>query len=455
MTPRPSCDIGELIDRGFSPLQLRVVLLCALVALLDGIDTQSIGVAAPSLAAKLGLPLPAIGPVLSAALFGAMFGAMAFGPLADMLGRKRLLCLATAGFGVFTLLTAWADSYWTLIACRFLAGMGLGGAVPCFVALTSEYVPAHRRAMVVGVQYAVFPLGGMVGGFLSAFLLRHYDWEMIFIVGGTLPLIVALILLVALPESVRFLLTRCGSTKAVEAIMQRIAPEAARIGAVYTSREPRLPGASVKHLFAAGRARTTMGLWVPFFMGFGMFAIAVLWAPALLRRDGLSPADTAFAVAFNGLGAFLGSMAVGRLMERSSPAVALIPCFLLGALATASLGMVGTSATFAAVNMLVHGLALGAGTTGMIAFAALIYPTAIRSTGVGWAMAAGRMGQAVAPLIAAGLLLIGWQVWAIFLAIGLGPLLAIPFIARIGRDGGGPQAGISRPARAPAPEHGP
>ena len=164
MGPSEVCDVGARIDRGFTALQIRVVLLCALVALLDGIDTQSIGVAAPALASKLGIPLSAIGPVLSAALFGAMFGALAFGPLADRLGRKRLLCFATAVFGVFTLLTAQAETYWTLVLCRFLAGAGLGGAVPCFVALTSEYVPTRRRALVVSMQYAIALVGRAIQG---------------------------------------------------------------------------------------------------------------------------------------------------------------------------------------------------------------------------------------------------------------------------------------------------
>ena len=164
----PAVNITDLIDsnpiRGF---QIGIFVLCALVALLDGVDTQSIGVAAPFIAENLGIPVTSFGPIFSSALLGAMLGALTFGPLADRFGRKVMLIIATLVFAIFTLATPFSDSVGTLMACRLLAGIGLGGATPCFIALTSEYTPVSKRAMVVTAQWAAFPLGGMLGGLLK------------------------------------------------------------------------------------------------------------------------------------------------------------------------------------------------------------------------------------------------------------------------------------------------
>jgi AAHS family 4-hydroxybenzoate transporter-like MFS transporter len=160
-------NVTRLIDDGpLSRFQIGVIICCALVSALDGIDTQSIGVAAPSIADGLGIKIADFGPIFSAALLGATIGAATFGPLADRLGRKTLLIIAAILFGVFTILTAFANSVPTLYAFRLLAGLGLGGATPCFIALTSEYAPARLRAALVTVMWSAFPLGAMLGGLL-------------------------------------------------------------------------------------------------------------------------------------------------------------------------------------------------------------------------------------------------------------------------------------------------
>ena len=159
-------NVNRLIDDGpVRPFQVFAISLCALVAFLDGADTQSIAVAAPIIADNLKLTRAALGPLFSAALLGAAIGALTFGPLGDRFGRKRMLVLATIIFGIFTLATALATSYESLLAIRFAAGIGLGGATPCFLALASEFSPGRRRAMVASLIWAAFPLGGSIGGF--------------------------------------------------------------------------------------------------------------------------------------------------------------------------------------------------------------------------------------------------------------------------------------------------
>jgi MFS transporter, AAHS family, 4-hydroxybenzoate transporter len=420
--------VTRLIDEGsLTSFQIGTIVCCALVSMFDGIDTQSIGVAAPFIAESLGIKIASFGPIFSSALVGATIGAASFGPLADRLGRKTLLLVAVVLIGVFTILTALANSVGMLMLCRMMAGLGLGGATPCFIALTSEYAPARRRATLVTLMWSAFPLGGMLGGLLNTYLLVAIGWRAIFYIGGVAPLLFAVFLLWYLPESIKFLLLRRNDSAAVAGIVARLrVPISA--GAQFFVDEKNLPGVAIKHLFTEGRALGTLLLWVPFFMGFGILTVATLWTPSLLRLNGIAPAATAFVIAFNGLGAFFGQSTAGRLMQRFGVLIIMFPAFVLGTAATVGLGYGASSVPLAAAFIGLVGLFLGLGTAGAIALAALIYPTSIRSTGIGWAMAMGRFGQIVGPLIAGALLGAGWTADRIMMVIAVGGLIAAVFV---------------------------
>jgi AAHS family 4-hydroxybenzoate transporter-like MFS transporter len=195
-----------------------------------------------------------------------------------------------------------------------------------------------------------------------------------------------------------------------------------------TADDDRLPGLPLRLVFTEGRALGTLLLWVPFFMGFGILTVAILWTPSLLRLNGIPPAATAFVAAFQGLGALFGQGASGKLVERFGVIPVLVPAFILGALATAGLGYGAHSVGLAALFIGLNGLFMGLGSAGAIALAALIYPTAIRSTGVGLGMAMGRFGQMVGPLIAGGMLGAGWTAGPIMAWIASGGLIAALFV---------------------------
>src|ERR1700753_3823345 len=164
MAAASAFNVSELIDtRPLGALQIRIVALCTLVALLDGLDLQAIGLAAPGMAADLHIPPAWLSAVFSAALAGLSLGAFSFGVLADRVGRKTVLIGATAWFGIFTICTALAPNFTVLLVFRFLAGVGLGGAMPSFISLTSEYCPRRLRVGIVAILWAGFPLGGAVG----------------------------------------------------------------------------------------------------------------------------------------------------------------------------------------------------------------------------------------------------------------------------------------------------
>lgn len=429
MTAPNTVNVSRLIDEiPLTRLQLLVFLLSACINLLDGMDSQSIGVAAPFIAAGLGLKLAEFGPIFSAALLGAALGAIGFGALADRVGRKPLLIVAAIVIGVFTLLTAQAPSRTSLILFRFLAGIGLGGATPCFIAMTSEYAPSRYRAAWITVMWAGFPVGGMIGGFTNSLLIPAFGWRAVFYLGGILPLLLAVVLVAVLPESLKFLVVHPHRSAAARHVLRRLGVRDIDSQTLLTADDDRLPGFPMRQVFADGRAIGTLLLWVPFFMGFGILAAAVLWTPSLLRLNGISPAATAFVVAFNGLGACIGQAASGRLVERFGMIPTLVPAFVLGAAATVGLGYGASSVALAATFIGLIGLFIGLGSAGAIALAAILYPTAVRSSGVGLGMAMGRFGQVASPLLAGTLLGLGWRADQIMLAIAAGGLIAAVFV---------------------------
>jgi AAHS family 4-hydroxybenzoate transporter-like MFS transporter len=424
-----SLNVSRLIDeRPVGRLQLLVFVCCAAVSLLDGMDTQSIGVAAPFIAQELGLKASEFGPIFSAALLGAALGAVGFGLMADRAGRKPLLLLALLMMAVFTSLTAYAPSRLWLLTLRFMAGVGLGGATPCFIALTSEYAPERSRGAWVTAMWTGFPLGIMLGAFTSALLIPHFGWRAIFYIGGIAPGLLMLVLAKVLPESLRFLTLRANRNAAARDILYRLGAPVPDRHTVLIADDDRLSGLPLRHVFTEGRAVGTLLLWVPFFSGFGILAVSLLWTPLLLRASGISPAATAFVVAFEGLGALIGQGTAGRLVERFGVMPTLVPAFIFGAAATAGLGYGATSVALAATFTGLLGLFIGLGTGGAIALSATIYPTMIRSTGVGLAMACGRFGQVGAPLITGALLSLGWRVDQIMLVVSTGGVVAAVFI---------------------------
>src|ERR1700720_1537609 len=199
-------DVAEFSDQqpvgGF---QIRLLLTCAAVLFLGGFDPQAIGYVAPALAKEWGLTKAALGPVFSAGLFGLMIGALLFGPLADRIGRKKIIIFSTLAFGIGTLITAFVNDVNTLLVIRLLTGLGLGGAMPNTIALTSEFSPHRRRATMVMVMFVGFSMGAALGGFLAAALIPQFGWRSGFVVGGLAPLLLVPILARRLPESVRFL----------------------------------------------------------------------------------------------------------------------------------------------------------------------------------------------------------------------------------------------------------
>jgi MFS transporter, AAHS family, 4-hydroxybenzoate transporter len=410
-------DVAEFIDaQPVGRFQIRLLLTCAAVLFLDGFDTQAIGYVAPALAKEWGLSKGALGPVFSAGLFGLMIGALLLGPVADRIGRKKVIILSTVAFGVGALVTSVVQDISALIVVRFLTGLGLGGAMPNAIALTSEFNPRRRRATMVMLMFCGFSLGGALGGLVAAALIPQFGWRSVFIVGGIAPLFLAPILAMRLPESVRFLALTGGADARVERLLGFINPKAPFAPATrFAVHEPALAGIPVKHLFRDGRALATLLLWVLFFMSLLDIYFLSNWLPTVLSDFGASVSKAAEVGSLLQVGGVVGTLVLGSIIDRFSfRAVALV--YFAAVFAIGAIGQLGYSIALIGIAIFAAGFCIAGGQIAANALAAAFYPTSVRATGVGWALGIGRIGSIIGPLVGGALLATNWSAGQVFLA---------------------------------------
>jgi AAHS family 4-hydroxybenzoate transporter-like MFS transporter len=423
--------VNEIIDsQPLSRLQLNAIALCSLVLLLDGFDTQAMGFLVPPIAEELGIPLSAFGPVLSAGLFGLMIGAMSAGPIADRWGRRSAIIVSSLVFGAFSLLTPLADSIGELVALRLLTGLGLGGAMPNAVALASEYAPKRLQAFLVPGIFAGMAGGAVLASLVGGALIPVWGWRSVFVVGGILPIALALLLVKVLPESVRFLTATGADPRRVAAILRHIAPH---LGDVPLGPPGAAPtGVPVAQLFTEGRTLGTLLLWIPFFMNLLILYFILSWLPSLLRQAGMPVSAGVTAVMTFSIGGIVGAIVQGPLMKATGVFPAMIAEFAV------SLALVLlASVTFANFQVMmavtfILGISVQGAQAGLNVLSAMYYPTVIRSTGVGWALGIGRIGSIVGPLIGGFMLSMQWTPQQIFTAGAVPAICAGAAIAASG-----------------------
>lgn len=429
-TRAASVDIAEFIDaQPIGRFQAKLVLTCAAVLFADGFDTQAIGYVAPELSRVWSLPRGALGPVFSAGLIGLMIGALLLSPLADRVGRKRIIVASTAAFGIGTLATVLAYDTTSLIVIRFLTGLGLGGAMPNSVALTAEFSPHRRRATLVMLAFCGFSVGAALGGLIAAVLVPHFGWQSVFVIGGLGPLLLTPYLALRLPESVRFLALARGADATVAQsnvahYLARVFPDARfPPGTRFAAHEEGLEGVPVVQLFTHGRTVVTALLWVVFFMSLLDLYFLSNWLPTVMNDLGASVSLAAVIGSMLQVGGFIGVLILGRFMDRFS-FNGLGVIYGLAALCIAAIGYSSHSVPVAMAVIFATGFCVVGAQTAANALVAHYYPTALRSTGVGWALGIGRVGSIVGPLVGGTLLAMRWDTHSLFLAAAVPAVVA-------------------------------
>ena len=347
-------------------------LVCLLAAMIEGFDIQSMGGAAPRMLPALHLSPGQAGWAFSASLIGLMAGASVGGVVADRIGRRPVLVASVAAFGVFSLITAQTTGFTPLLTVRFLTGLGLGGAMPMLIALASEQASLAHKATMVGLIASGMPLGGAVAGLVARTPMAIEDWRAIFLVGGLAPLVLAPLLYWVPPVG-------------------------------RPDRTEREAGDAGRALFGKGRWPATACIWVSYALVALTLHLLLNWLPTLLVSRGLPPTSAFLVSALFNLGGASGGVAFGLIVDRLGARWPLLAGFT--GLAVALVLLAGASGGAAiAVLAFAAGFLLMGGQFTLYGLGPLYYPAAVRGTGMGAAIAAGRVGSILGPLAAAELI---------------------------------------------------
>jgi AAHS family 4-hydroxybenzoate transporter-like MFS transporter len=416
---------AHINGRAMSGYQWLLLLLCFLIITTDGIDVAIMGFLAPAITKEWGISKAAFGIVMSAAPIGLAIGALMIGPLSDRYGRKRLLMVAVAWFGLFSVLASQAGDVVSLSALRFLTGLGLGAAMPNTTTLLSEYVPEGRRGTLLAIMFTGFNLGSALVGFGAAALLPHYGWRMVLVVGGAIPLACLPLYIFLVPESVRFLVVNKYPAPRIAGTLKRVVGGDVPADATFTISEQRVEGkAKVGALLAPAFRSVTLSLWATYFMGLLVIYLLSGWLPTLIKEAGLPIERAANITAMFQLGGTVGALFVGWLMDRWTPNKVIAATYLGGAALILVVASSSVQAATFGTLVLLAGFCMSGAQTGLNAFAPQCYPTAVRATGVSWMQGIGRFGSIFGSATGGILLSLGWGFSAVIAVLAIPATLA-------------------------------
>ncbi|KYQ84912.1 MFS transporter [Acinetobacter sp. NRRL B-65365] len=416
-------NINDIIDKArFSAFHWKVLIWCLIIIIFDGYDLVIYGVALPLLMQQWSLTAVQAGLLASAALFGMMFGAMIFGTLSDKLGRKKTIMICVTLFSGFTFLGAFASNPVEFAILRFIAGLGIGGVMPNVVALMTEYAPKKIRSTLVALMFSGYAIGGMSSALLGAWLVKDMGWQIMFLIAG-IPLLLLPVIWKFLPESLAFLVKSNHHDQA-KMIVTKIAPETELTSNTQLIlNESTTTEAPVRALFQQGRTFSTFMFWIAFFMCLLMVYALGSWLPKLMLQAGYSlGASMLFLFALN-IGGMVGAIGGGALADKFHLKPVITSMFVIGAAALILLGF--NSPQFILYSLIA---VAGAATIGsqilLYTFVAQFYPTALRSTGMGWASGIGRIGAIIGPVLTGALLTFELPHQMNFLAIAIPGIIA-------------------------------
>jgi AAHS family 4-hydroxybenzoate transporter-like MFS transporter len=390
-------DIGVLLDTGQTGAYQRwLVFLTALTIVFDGIDNQLLGVVIPTMMNEWEVARSAFAPVVSLGIAGMMVGGALAGIAGDRFGRRRALLASMAMFGAMTLAIAGVQDISTLAALRFLAGIGLGGALPNAATLAAEFVPRAHRPMAVTATIVCVPLGAMLAGILGSQLLSITGWRVLFVAGGLVPLVAVVALARLLPESPRFLARDPARWSELAQLARKLGHRVSPDAAFEDSAEGWIGRAPISSLLGADLRRDTMALWVSFCSCLLAVYLGFSWLPTVLAGAGFGPSVASTGITAFNLGGVVGALASGAVMSRIGSRAAMLTmagAAIAGAI-TLSRMTISIDAAVAPVMIMltITGGLINAIQTTMYALATNVYPSAARATGVGTATAVGRMG---------------------------------------------------------------
>lgn len=427
-----SNNVRELVDASrLSGLQILVLAVCFFLNMIDGMDVLAIAFAAPAISAEWSISPQSLGVVFSAALLGMTTGAIFISPYSDVIGRRNIILLSLVLMSFGMIATATAESVTQLVGLRFMAGLGIGSMLASLTSMVSEYAPDRLRNLFILILHAGYPIGAIITGFVAAEVLPAYGWRTLFVIAGVASLAGIPLVFWLLPESFDFLTKKQPrhALQRVNKVLRKMALQP--VDSLPSSEEQQHLSVSVRTLFRSEFRKSTMELWVAFFMSFGTLYFLLSWVVKLAIESGLALEHAIYAGVCLNLGGFAGGISLGAFSNRFGLTRIISAFAVLGGVFSVIYGSADAGVALMLTLVFLLMFFVQGAFTGLYAVAARIYPTEVRTTGVGWAIGAGRIGAVCGPVVAGLLLGAGMSIGATFAVFALPMIVAAIFVSRI------------------------
>ncbi|HEV7625881.1 MAG TPA: MFS transporter [Streptomyces sp.] len=436
----PVVELAPIVERQrASRSWLLMYAVCCLITFLDGFDFQILSFAATYLKGDFSLSDTQLGTLGTVGLFGTLVGGLCMGYLGDRIGRRPAIAVCVAGFGIFMLAFALAESYGHLVLLRFVSGFFLGGVLPLSWALAAEYAPKRVRVTAISVIMVGYTLGGAAGGPISNLLVPDYGWKSVFIAGGVCSVLALAPVLIYLPESVKFLAQRGGpdADRRIAGTLTRLWPrQVFAHGTHFVPGDPQPVLTEGKFtpakLFRGSLARITPFLWLVYLLSSALIYFMVFWTPLINERMGFSVSAAASIAAAASVAGAVAQLAISRFVDRKGVGSILwMPLMASIAMLTLGLGAPGPVLYICVIisaKMFING-----GHGGITSIAGTFYPTPIRANGAAWASSVAKVGAMIGPWLGGVLLDAGLGTGGAFTTFAVCPILMVLLLFAMGR----------------------
>lgn len=415
--------ISELISQNsISSFQWRIFILCFLIAIFDGFDTQAIAFTGPEIIKYFELTSGGLAPIMTAGTVGMVLGAMILGIIGDKIGRRPALLGATLVFGIATLLTAFSNNTTHILILRFIAGLGMGGATPVLLSLVAEYSPTKHRGTAMTVVLLGLPGGAIIGGLLAAKIMPIIGWQGIFLTGGTAPLFLLVVLYFLLPESLHHLSLKDNNQGRIKAILQKIVKNVPE--GTYVSEQENAVKTSIAGLLSKELARNTIAIWAVYFFNWISWFLLLSWLPTVLRVSGLEATQAPMGTVVVNSVFIICALPLAAILPKFNVKTILVCMFSLGIAICFGLFAVNNLWFWVFVLAGAAGLGIGGQQIVLNYMVSKIYPTNVRATATGWAIGCGRIG-AILGAASGGYILDSFGVKGYYLT------LAVPLVCAL------------------------
>lgn len=416
----------------FKRFHYSLLFCCLFIISFEGYDLVVYGSVVPVLIKEWSLSPVQAGIISSYGLFGMMFGSIILSSLADRFGRKRLLIVSVIFFSSFTTISGFANGPVLFSWCRFLAGIGFGGALPTVITILSEYIPKEKRNKAITLTLCGNQVGGILAPLVSVIFLSSIGWRSI-LWFAVIPLFLLPLMNKVIPESIHFL-TRNGKVDAIEKTLNKIDKRyKEKLKEEYNDSENKSPSVSFFALFKNKLALSTFLFCAVYFMSLLMIYGLNTWLPKLMEQSGYPLVSSlGFAIALNG-GALIGTIILGVMADRKGSKKLLMGMYVLGAICLALLGVKSNSFLLSSLVSITGVCTMGAQSL-LNAFVSQYYPNNVRSTGIGLANGIGRLGGMLGPTLGGVLLSFNIPTILCFIAFALPGVFASIFLFLVKRS---------------------